>query len=230
MTTMPCWKILPPPSTVPRPSVAAETRKTVLGHSQRRRRHRSPGIRCAGQAYQRLCEDGFAAHLIPGVVVRHIGQVRRAALKASCPTSSEHIYPSLLRTTDEIDNLLRGLEGRFVPPGPSGAPTRGMVNVLPTGRNFYSVDPRALPSPTAWDVGKSLGDALLQKYLDEEGGYPEMVGVVVWGTSAMRTHGDDIAQIPLSAGREAGLAGGKPTRERSGNNSQSPSWGARGLT
>ena len=63
------------------------------------------------------------------------------------------------------------------------------------GRNFYSVDPRALPSPTAWDVGKALGDALLQKYLDEEGAYPEMVGVVVWGTSAMRTHGDDIAQI-----------------------------------
>ena len=82
-----------------------------------------------------------------------------------------------------------------MPPGPSGAPTRGMVNVLPTGRNFYSVDPRALPSPAAWDVGQALGDALLQKYLDEEGGYPEMVGVVVWGTSAMRTHGDDIAQI-----------------------------------
>ena len=146
------------------------------------------------QAYQRLCDDGFAAHLIPPVVTDILG-------KADPRTESvlsyvgQHIYPSLLRTTDEIDNLLRGLEGRFVPPGPSGAPTRGMVNVLPTGRNFYSVDPRALPSPTAWDVGKSLGDALLQKYLDEEGAYPEMVGVVVWGTSAMRTHGDDIAQI-----------------------------------
>ena len=53
-----------------------------------------------------------------------------------------HIHPALLRTTDEIDNLLRGLDGRFVPAGPSGAPTRGMVNVLPTGRNFYSVDPK----------------------------------------------------------------------------------------
>ena len=100
-----------------------------------------------------------------------------------------------MRTTDEIDNLLRGLEGRFVPPGPSGAPTRGMANVLPTGRNFYSVDPKTLPSPAAWGVGQALGDALLEKYLEEEGAYPEMVGIVVWGTSAMRTHGDDIAQI-----------------------------------
>ena len=146
------------------------------------------------QAYQRLCDDGFAAHLIPGVVSDALGQPDARA-ESVLSYVGQHIYPSLLRTTDEIDNLLRGLEGRFVPPGPSGAPTRGMVNVLPTGRNFYSVDPRALPSPTAWDVGKDLGDALLQKYLDEEGGYPEMVGVVVWGTSAMRTHGDDIAQI-----------------------------------
>lgn len=107
----------------------------------------------------------------------------------------ETIYPALLKTTDEIDNLVRGLDGRFVPPGPSGAPTRGMANVLPTGRNFYSVDPKTLPSPAAWEVGKVLGDSLLDKYLEEEGSYPEMVGVVVWGTSAMRTHGDDIAQI-----------------------------------
>jgi cobaltochelatase CobN len=70
-----------------------------------------------------------------------------------------------------------------------------MANILPTGRNFYSVDPKTLPSPAAWEVGQALGDALLEKYLDEEGAYPEMVGIVVWGTSAMRTHGDDIAQI-----------------------------------
>ncbi len=146
------------------------------------------------RAYWTLCASDFAAADIPGVVAELLG-------KADAQTAGvlryvgEHVYPSLLKTTDEIDNLLRGLEGGFVPPGPSGAPTRGMVNVLPTGRNFYSVDPRALPSPTAWDVGKALGDALLQKYLDEEGAYPEMVGIVVWGTSAMRTHGDDIAQI-----------------------------------
>ncbi len=146
------------------------------------------------RAYQSLCADGFTAADVPGVVADLLGR-DDAAAAAVLRYVGEHIYPSLLKTTDELDNLLRGLDGRFVPPGPSGAPTRGMVNVLPTGRNFYSVDPRALPSPTAWDVGQALGDALLQKYLDEEGAYPEMVGIVVWGTSAMRTHGDDIAQI-----------------------------------
>jgi cobaltochelatase CobN len=70
-----------------------------------------------------------------------------------------------------------------------------MANVLPTGRNFYSVDPNTIPSPAAWEMGKGLADGLLGKYLEEEGAYPEMVGLVVWGTSAMRTHGDDIAQV-----------------------------------
>jgi cobaltochelatase CobN len=105
------------------------------------------------------------------------------------------LVPALQQTTDEITNLVRGLEGRFIPPGPSGAPTRGMANVLPTGRNFYSVDPKTLPSPAAWQIGQELGKALLEKYLKEEGRYPESVGIVVWGTSAMRTQGDDIAEI-----------------------------------
>src|SRR5581483_4686387 len=116
----------------------------------------------------------------------------------ACSTSSyvkQSLIPALARTGEEIDNLLAGLEGRFIPPGPSGAPTRGMASVLPTGRNFYSVDPKTLPSPAAWDIGRQLGDALLAKYLAEEGRYPESVGIVVWGTSAMRTQGDDVAEI-----------------------------------
>ena len=108
---------------------------------------------------------------------------------------AETVYPALMRTPDEIANLLRGLEGKFVPPGPSGAPTRGMAGILPTGRNFYSVDPKSIPSPSAWETGKKLSESLLEKYLEDEGSYPEMVGLVVWGTSAMRTHGDDVAQI-----------------------------------
>ena len=108
---------------------------------------------------------------------------------------ADTIYPALMRTPDEIGNLLRGLEGKYVPAGPSGAPTRGMANILPTGRNFYSVDPKSIPSPAAWETGKQLADSLLEKYLEEEGAFPEMVGLVVWGTSAMRTHGDDVAQI-----------------------------------
>ena len=85
---------------------------------------------------------------------------------------AETVYPALLRTPDEIENLVKGLEGRFVPPGPSGAPTRGMANILPTGRNFYSVDPKTIPSPAAWETGQALSNALLEKYLNEEGSYP----------------------------------------------------------
>ena len=80
-------------------------------------------------------------------------------------------------------------------PGPAGAPTRGMAGVLPTGRNFYSMDPRSIPSETSWQIGKQLADSLVERYMTDEGEYPESVGISVWGTSAMRTHGDDIAQI-----------------------------------
>ena len=107
----------------------------------------------------------------------------------------EVIVPRLARTPDEIANILRALQGEYVPAGPSGAPTRGLAHVLPTGRNFYSVDPRALPSPIAYQVGTDLARALLNKYLAEEGTYPESVGIVVWGTSAMRTQGDDIGEV-----------------------------------
>src|SRR5205823_1283291 len=109
--------------------------------------------------------------------------------------AAERLVPDLRRTSEELGNLLRGLRGEYVPAGPSGAPTRGMANVLPTGRNFYSVDPNSIPSAAAWQVGEALARALLDKYLAEEGRYPESVGIVVWGTAAMRTHGEDVAEI-----------------------------------
>jgi len=108
----------------------------------------------------------------------------------------QEIIPRLDRTTDELTNTLRGLAGRFVPAGPSGAPTRGMARILPTGRNFYSVDIHTIPTETAWRVGVQAGDRLIEKYQKENGGdYPRSVGIVVWGTSTMRTHGDDVAEI-----------------------------------
>lgn len=105
------------------------------------------------------------------------------------------IVPALRRTNEEIDHILLALNGGYIPPGPSGAPTRGMAHVLPTGRNFYSVDPRGLPSPTAWLVGEQLADGVIERYQREEGTFPESVGISIWGTSAMRTSGDDIAQV-----------------------------------
>ncbi|MDQ3946077.1 MAG: cobaltochelatase subunit CobN, partial [Actinomycetota bacterium] len=104
------------------------------------------------------------------------------------------LVPRLGRTPDEIVNTLRALDGRYVPAGPSGAPTRGMAHVLPTGRNFYSVDPKTLPTATAWDVGRALADAVCTRHRDETGEWPRTIGLVLWGTAAMRTHGDDIAE------------------------------------
>ncbi|MEK6648434.1 MAG: cobaltochelatase subunit CobN, partial [Actinomycetota bacterium] len=109
--------------------------------------------------------------------------------------AATQVVPRLDRTTDEFGNLLHALNGGYVPAGPSGSPTRGLVNVLPTGRNFYSVDPKAIPSKNAWDVGVALADSLLARHLADTGEYPRSVGLTVWGTSAMRTQGDDIGEI-----------------------------------
>lgn len=94
----------------------------------------------------------------------------------------------------EIDGLLKGLSGQFVPPGPSGAPTRGRPDVLPTGRNFYSVDSRAVPTPAAYELGKKSAELLIQRYVQDHGEWPVSFGITAWGTSNMRTGGDDIAQ------------------------------------
>lgn len=106
----------------------------------------------------------------------------------------EWLVPKLGQTGDELANLLRGLDGRYVPAGPSGTLTRGGAHVLPTGRNFYSIDPKALPTELSWEVGVKLADALLARHLDEEGTYPTTVGLVLWGTAIMRTQGDDVAE------------------------------------
>ncbi len=104
------------------------------------------------------------------------------------------VVPALNQTPEELTNLLRAVGGQFVPPGPSGSPSRGMAHVLPTGRNFYSVDPRSIPTKFAFEVGSRLANELVARYLDEEGRFPRSVGLVMWGTSAMRTGGDDIAE------------------------------------
>ena len=80
------------------------------------------------------------------------------------------------------------------PPGPSGAPTRGRPEVLPTGRNFYSVDTRAVPTQAAWQLGWKSAALLLERHAQEHGDYPARVALSAWGTANMRTGGDDIAQ------------------------------------
>ncbi|WP_099025122.1 cobaltochelatase subunit CobN [Mycolicibacterium palauense] len=109
--------------------------------------------------------------------------------------AATEVVPRLAGTGAEIDQVLRALEGGFIAAGPSGSPLRGLVNVLPTGRNFYSVDPKAVPSRLAWETGVAMADSLLARYRQDYGRWPESVGLSVWGTSAMRTSGDDIAEV-----------------------------------
>ncbi|HIO93651.1 MAG TPA: cobaltochelatase subunit CobN [Leucothrix mucor] len=107
----------------------------------------------------------------------------------------QKIAPSLDGSGDnEIQQFMRALAGKFVPAGPSGAPTRGRLDVLPTGRNFYSLDTRSIPTRTAYELGQKSAEQLIMKHLQEHGEYPKTLGLSVWGTSTMRTGGDDIAQ------------------------------------
>jgi cobaltochelatase CobN len=109
--------------------------------------------------------------------------------------AATEVVPRLARTTDELTNVLHALDGGYVPAGPSGSPLRGLINVLPTGRNFYSVDPKAIPSALAWETGQAMAESLLTRYRADYGDWPKSVGLSAWGTSAMRTAGDDIAEI-----------------------------------
>lgn len=120
---------------------------------------------------------------------------RHEAVAAVLRFAATEIVPRLARTTDEIGNVLHALDGGYVPAGPSGSPLRGLVNVLPTGRNFYSVDPKAVPSRLAWETGQAMAASLLERYRADTGRWPESVGLSVWGTSAMRTSGDDVAEV-----------------------------------
>ena len=94
----------------------------------------------------------------------------------------------------EMAGLLAGLRGRFVEPGPAGAPTRGRPDVLPTGRNFFSVDSRTVPTPAAAALGWHSATLLVERYVQDRGEWPRALAVSAWGTSNMRTGGDDIAQ------------------------------------
>ncbi|MFW5416914.1 cobaltochelatase subunit CobN [Nocardiopsis sp. CNT-189] len=143
-------------------------------------------------------EAGRAEPVAAGVLGGAAGGEERAAFADAVRVlvfAAEEVVPRLAATGAEIDAVLHALDGGHVPAGPSGSPTRGLVNVLPTGRNFYSVDPKAIPSRNSWDVGQALADSLVARHLADTGSYPRSVGITVWGTAAMRTQGDDIAEV-----------------------------------
>jgi cobaltochelatase CobN len=150
----------------------------------------------------RLCERLKSCHIIGDVVelleieAAHLVEEVISGRRPCAPTDwiSDKLLPALQKTNQETTNLLRGLDGKYVPSGASGAPTRGRPEVLPTGKNFYAVDIRAIPTETAWDIGRKAAETLIETYTQEHGEYPQTLGLSVWGTATMRTGGDDIAE------------------------------------
>ena len=152
--------------------------------------------RTLGAAVEEL-EEMAKTVMERAVAGRSAGCVDRGkfpAFASVCEAALRDTLPRLERCPDEITNLLAGLRGLHVPSGPSGAPTRGRPDILPTGRNFHSLDTRGLPTRAAYALGKKSAEALIARHLQDSGEYPAAVGISVWGTSTMRTGADDIAQ------------------------------------
>ncbi|MDB9490102.1 cobaltochelatase subunit CobN [Dolichospermum circinale CS-534/05] len=147
----------------------------------------------------RLCERLKSCHIIGDVVELLEIEAAHLVEKIIAGTEkqnwiSDKLLPSLQKTSEEITNLLRGLDGKYVKSGASGAPTRGRPEVLPTGKNFYAVDIRAIPTETAWDIGRKAAETLIETYTQANGEYPKTLALSVWGTATMRTGGDDLAE------------------------------------
>jgi cobaltochelatase CobN len=97
--------------------------------------------------------------------------------------------------TYELDHMMDGADGRYVIPGPSGSPTRGNADILPMGRNFYSLDPDQVPTKTSWEIGRKMADQMIERYVSDKGEYPREIGIVIWATDMMTTGGDDAAYV-----------------------------------
>ncbi|MCW4117125.1 cobaltochelatase subunit CobN [Aurantimonas sp. MSK8Z-1] len=159
--------------------------------------------RTTGDTVERL--ELLAAGLVAGEIAADIHWLSTTAVLAEVEA---RLKPAVTASGPaEIAGLLAGLDGRFVAPGPSGAPSRGRPDVLPTGRNFFSVDTRAVPTETAWRLGKKSAELLVTRHLQDHGDYPRAIGLTAWGTANMRTGGDDLAQA-------FALIGAKPAWDR----------------
>ncbi len=126
--------------------------------------------------------------------IEAFSETGKAELSKLLQATVEILVPHLRRTEEEITNTLRALDGAYIEPSKAGAPTTNGDALLPTGRNFYGLDPRTMPTPAAWELGKTLGDEVVEKFISDEGRYPEAVGVVFWSGANMRSHGQCVAE------------------------------------
>ena len=107
----------------------------------------------------------------------------------------DFLAPNLKKMSEEISNMMGAFDGKYVLPGPSGAPTRGNAHILPMGRNFFGIDPDGVPTSASWRVGVKMADQMIEKFVDEKGAYPKQVGMILWATDTMKTTGDDVAYV-----------------------------------
>ncbi|MBJ3784837.1 cobaltochelatase subunit CobN [Devosia sediminis] len=159
-----------------------------------------PDARTVGDMVEHL--EHLAADLVSGTFACPESWSATSAVLATVDTL---IKPRLAASGPaEMAAFLAALDGKFIAPGPSGAPSRGRLDVLPTGRNFYSVDARAVPTPSAWELGRKSAENLVLRHLQDHGHHLRSAALSVWGTANMRTGGDDIAQA-------LALIGARPT-------------------
>lgn len=125
------------------------------------------------------------------------------------PKAEKVIRDLLMQSTDELTNLLRGLNGEYIPSAPGGDLLRDGAEVLPTGRNIHALDPYRMPSQAAYERGQKIARNILQKHLDEHGKYPETVAVLLWGLDAIKTKGESLGII-------LELVGAEPIKEGTG--------------
>ncbi|WFN37310.1 cobaltochelatase subunit CobN [Methanomicrobium antiquum] len=142
----------------------------------------------------KMAECGYNCEEVLELIIAEYGPDNND-LETCAAYICDELVKNLNLTTDEMTNLILGLDAGYVPPGGSGDPTRGNAHLLPTGKNCYSIDPACIPTPSAWKTGKELADQMVERYIEEKGEYPQKVGIVVWATDTMRTGGDDIAYI-----------------------------------
>lgn len=151
-------------------------------------------VETARQIVGKLADANYAADSIPEIISMESFPGETAPLHRVLHFLCETVTDKLNHITDEMDHLIAGTNGRFVPPALGGNPTRGNVSILPTGRNFYASDPHQIPSRAAWEIGGKLAEQMLQQYANTQDGYPESIAMVVWAGNTLKTCGEDFAE------------------------------------
>ena len=182
------------------------------------RRIQDGAVDTARRIFARLSGAGYDPGRVPEILAQEDFPGDAGPLRTVLDYVCRQVVPRLEHTRDEMALLLAGFDGRFVPPLPGGSPSRGNVHILPTGRNFYAIDPAAVPSRAAWSVGRRLAEQAISAYRAEKGEqWPESVAIVVYSDECMKTHGEDVAEVfalmgvrPVYLGQSSKVVGVQP--------------------